>query len=217
MAATVYAVCNQKGGCAKTVTSVSFGIGLAREGKKVLLIDMDAQGSMTASLGYQQPDRLEVTLADILGGILLERHPHDRERLDGFVELMAEICCSTRKTIRVNQEDMCTEVVKSRFLKLDSSHIEYVMDCLDKNTALVGNIRAYTLSALFNAPVTISQYYSSLVSHDMAHVKEQRIWQKLKTSNNPTVSSESWGIPLTPSRCISAKTLIKPLRTECKR
>lgn len=70
MAATVYAVCNQKGGCAKTVTSVSFGIGLAREGRKVLLIDMDAQGSMTASLGYQQPDRLEVTLADILGGII---------------------------------------------------------------------------------------------------------------------------------------------------
>lgn len=101
--------------------------------------------------------------------ILLERHPYDRERLDGFVELMAEICCGTRKTTRINQEDMCTEVVKSRFLKLDSSHIEYVMDCLDKNTTLVGNIRAYTLSALFNAPVTISQYYSSLVSHDMAH------------------------------------------------
>ena len=81
---------------------------------------------------------------------------------------MAEICCSTRKTTRINQEDMCTEVVKSRFLKLDSSHIEYVMGCLDRNTTLVGNIRAYTLSALFNAPVTISQYYASLVSHDMA-------------------------------------------------
>ena len=53
-------------------------------------------------------------------------------------------------------------------LKLDSEHIRYVMDCLDKNTTLIGNIRAYTLSALFNAPVTISQYYASLVSHDMA-------------------------------------------------
>ena len=101
--------------------------------------------------------------------ILLERHPYDRERLDGFVELMVEVCCSTRRTVRINQEDMCTEVAKNRFLKLDSSHIEYVMDCLDRNTTLVGNIRAYTLSALFNAPVTISQYYASLVSHDMAH------------------------------------------------
>ncbi len=101
--------------------------------------------------------------------ILLERHPYDKERLDGFVELMAEVCYSTRRTVRINQEDMCTEVAKNRFLKLDSSHIEYVMDCLDRNTTLVGNIRAYTLSALFNAPVTISQYYASLVSHDMAY------------------------------------------------
>ena len=101
--------------------------------------------------------------------ILLQDNPYDRERLDGFVELMAEVCCSRRPTVRINQEDMCTEVVKSRLLKLDSEHIRYVMDCLDKNTTLIGNIRAYTLSALFNAPVTISQYYSSLVSHDMAN------------------------------------------------
>ena len=101
--------------------------------------------------------------------ILLQDNPYDRERLDGFVELMAEVCCSRRPTVRINQEDMCTEVVKSRLMKLDSEHIRYVMDCLDKNTTLIGNIRAYTLSALFNAPVTISQYYSSLVSHDMAN------------------------------------------------
>ena len=101
--------------------------------------------------------------------ILLERYPYDRQRLDGFVELMAEVCSSSRETTRVNQEEMGTEVVKNRFLKLDSTHIEYVMDCLDQNTTLVGNIRAYTLSALFNAPVTISQYYASLVRHDMAN------------------------------------------------
>jgi len=100
--------------------------------------------------------------------ILLMDNPHDQERIDGFVELMTETVCSGRKTIRINQEDMPAEVVKSRLLKLDSEHIRYVMDCLDKNTTLVGNIRAYTLSALFNAPVTISQYYASLVSHDMA-------------------------------------------------
>ncbi len=101
--------------------------------------------------------------------ILLQDNPYDKERLDCFVELMSEVCCSRRLTVRINQEDMCTEVVKSRLLKLDSEHIRYVMDCLDKNTTLIGNIRAYTLSALFNAPVTISQYYSSLVSHDMAN------------------------------------------------
>lgn len=100
--------------------------------------------------------------------ILLLDNPYDKERIDGFVELMTETVCSGRKTIRINQEDMPAEIVRSRLLKLDSEHIRYVMDCLNKNTTLVGNIRAYTLSALFNAPVTISQYYSSLVSHDMA-------------------------------------------------
>ena len=61
------------------------------------------------------------------------------------------------------------EVIKSRFLKLNSEHIGYVMDSLKSNTAKIGNIKAYTLAALYNAPVTMGQYYTSLVSHDMAH------------------------------------------------
>lgn len=99
---------------------------------------------------------------------LFHDDPGGQERLDGFVELIAEVCCSSRKTIRINQEDLPMEVVKSRFQKLDSDHIRYVMECLDKNTTQIGNIRAYLLSALYNAPVTISQYYSSLVKHHMA-------------------------------------------------
>ena len=70
MAATIYAICNQKGGCAKSVTSVNLGIGLARLGRKVLLVDVDSQGSMTASLGYQQPDQIETTLTNALKGII---------------------------------------------------------------------------------------------------------------------------------------------------
>lgn len=68
--AKIYAICNQKGGVGKTVTAVSLGIGLAREGKKVLLVDVDAQGSLTASLGYQQPDEMEVTLATVMGQVI---------------------------------------------------------------------------------------------------------------------------------------------------
>ena len=82
---------------------------------------------------------------------------------------MAEVCSGSRGTIRVNREEMRKEVVKSCFLKLDSGHIQYVRDCLNRTTTLVRNIRAYILTALFNAPVTISQYYSSLVRHDMAY------------------------------------------------
>ena len=70
--AKITALCNQKGGVGKTVTTVNLGIGLARAGKKVLLVDMDAQGSLTASLGYQRPDQMENTLATILGRIILD-------------------------------------------------------------------------------------------------------------------------------------------------
>lgn len=68
--AKIYAICNQKGGVGKTVTTVSLGIGLAREGKRVLLVDVDAQGSLTASLGYQHPDQMEVTLATVMGQVI---------------------------------------------------------------------------------------------------------------------------------------------------
>ena len=71
--AKITAICNQKGGVGKTVTTVNLGIGLAREGKKVLLVDVDPQGSLTASLGYQQPDQLEETLADVLGFIITDK------------------------------------------------------------------------------------------------------------------------------------------------
>ena len=70
--AKITAICDQKGGVGKTVTAVNLGIGLARAGKKVLLVDMDAQGSLTASLGYQRPDQMENTLATILGRIILD-------------------------------------------------------------------------------------------------------------------------------------------------
>ena len=65
-------------------------------------------------------------------------------------------------------EEMAAGVVKSRFLKLNHEHIAYVLDSLSQNTTLVKNIKAYTLAALYNAPTTISQYYASLVSHDLA-------------------------------------------------
>ena len=68
--AKITALCNQKGGTAKSTTTLNLGIGLAREGKRVLLADLDPQGSLTASLGYQHPDRMENTIADILGRIV---------------------------------------------------------------------------------------------------------------------------------------------------
>jgi chromosome partitioning protein len=72
MASNVIAIANQKGSVGKITTCSNLGIGLARNSKKVLIIDADAQGSLTASLGYQQPDQLDVTLATVMGKVLAD-------------------------------------------------------------------------------------------------------------------------------------------------
>ena len=91
----------------------------------------------------------------------------DPERLDEIVAILLDTVCSQKKEIWIAGEDMPAETVKSRLLKLDDSHIEYVLDCLDKNTTDIRNIRSYILTALYQAPTTISNYYSALVNHDM--------------------------------------------------
>ena len=91
----------------------------------------------------------------------------EKEKVDELVEIMLDVICSTKEKLRVNGEDLPTEVVRSRFLKLDYSHIDYVLAALQKNTSEVRNIRAYLVTALYNAPSTIGNYYSALVNHDM--------------------------------------------------
>ena len=91
----------------------------------------------------------------------------DHEMLDEITELIVDTVCSARKVIRIAGDDYPAEVVKSRFMKLDSSHVQYVMDCMKDNTTYVRNIKKYLLAALYNAPTTINSYYSSLVQHDM--------------------------------------------------
>lgn len=113
-------------------------------------------------------------LENIEYDILIQNHPYDRDRLDELVELMTDTVCSCRETIRIAGDDYPAEVVKSRFLKLDSSHIEYVLDRIRENTTYVRNIKKYLLASLYNAPSTIGSYYTSLVSHDMYGSGERR-------------------------------------------
>ena len=290
----VIAVSNQKGGVGKTVSCVNLGIGLAQEGKKVLLIDADPQGSLTISLGYEEPDEMEYSLATLMMNIvndeklniektilhhkegvdlipanielsaievslvnamsrelilrsmvdrlrefydyiiidcmpslgmmtinalacadsvlipvqaaylpvkglqqliktivsgndeigsdvqayaelirdnidldiLLERYPFDKELLNGIFDLILETVLCRNNEIVVASNKYPAELVRSKFLKLTSSHIEYAMGCMKSNTTKVHNIKKYLLAALFNAPSTISGYYQAEVNHD---------------------------------------------------
>lgn len=90
-----------------------------------------------------------------------------RERLDEIADIIIETLCSTKTTINIAGDDYPAQLVKDKMLKISSSHIEYVFDCLDKNTTYVRNIKRYLLATLFNAPSTIDSYYAALVNHDL--------------------------------------------------
>ena len=109
----------------------------------------------------------ELILENIEYDYLKQRAGLYQDELDEIVELMVETVCAKRKTTRIAGADFPHEVVRSRFLKLDSSHIEFVMDCLHKNTTQVRNIKQYLLTVLFNAPSTMSNSYTAQVNHDM--------------------------------------------------
>lgn len=103
--------------------------------------------------------------------ILVSRHPYDKDTLDEIMELIVDTVCTKRKMIRIASDDKPAEVVKSKFMKLDSEHISFVMDCIKKNTTDVRNTKQYLLATIYNAPLTISSYYDFLVQHDMAEGK----------------------------------------------
>ncbi len=91
----------------------------------------------------------------------------DRDRIEEILALILETVCTKRRTIRIAGDDYPTELVKARFMKLNSEHIRFVLDCMQENTTKIRNIKQYMKAALFNAPSTIGSYYTSLVSHDM--------------------------------------------------
>ena len=100
--------------------------------------------------------------------ILKQDMKFDGDRLDEIVDLMLETVCTARKRVRIAGDDYPAELVKSKFMKLDGEHIRFVLDCMRENTTKIRNIKQYLKAALFNAPSTIGNYYTSLVAHDMA-------------------------------------------------
>ena len=99
--------------------------------------------------------------------ILAKNNPADRIRLDELVELMLDTICSNRSNIRIAGDEFPAEVVKSRFLKLEAQHIQYVLDSLKDNPPHIRNIKKYLLAALYNAPLTIENYYAAQINDDL--------------------------------------------------
>ncbi len=101
-------------------------------------------------------------------GCLLSGRDCRREELDELVELMVDVMMMPdHAVLRIAGAERPAAVVKERFLKLGDSHIAYVLGCLQRNTGKVGNIKAYLLTSLYNAALTIDNYYRAEVNHDL--------------------------------------------------
>lgn len=208
MGATIYCLCNQKGGCAKTVTSVSLGIGLAREGRRVLLVDVDSQGSMTASLGWQQPDQIEVTLSSVLGGILQDSPLppgsgilHHEEGVD---LLPANIELAGLEVTLVNA--MSRETVLRRYLDtVRDSYDAIVLDCMPSLGMLTINV----LAAADYVVIPVQAQFLSIKGLEQLI----RTVAKVKRQINPTLSIAGIVITMADMRTNYAKDIVELLHS----
>lgn len=132
---------------------------LSNTESNLILSENDGMGSEVEAYTELIKENLEWDL-------FREYYPYEQELLDGIFDLILETVLCKSESIVIASNRYPTEVVKSKFLKLNSSHIEYVIDCFKANTTKVHNIKKYLLATLFNAPTTMSGYYQAEVNHD---------------------------------------------------
>lgn len=137
----------------------------------LILSGWDEDRNVDNSVGMNSDDRVSYRLyfeKKLDMSIMRERYPFDREVLDSILDLILDVMCSGRKTIRIAGDDKPLQVVQGQFMKLHSMHLEYVLDCMQQNVSSVRNIKQYLLAALYNAPMTMKSYYRAMVNHDKA-------------------------------------------------
>ena len=132
---------------------------LSNTESNLILSENDGMGSEVEAYTELIKENLEWDL-------FREYYPYEQELLDGIFDLILETVLCKSESIVIASNRYPTAVVKSKFLKLNSSHIEYVIDCIKENTTKVHNIKKYLLATLFNAPTTMSGYYQAEVNHD---------------------------------------------------
>ena len=206
--AKITAICNQKGGVGKTVTAVNLGVGLAREGKKVLLVDVDAQGSLTASLGYKRPDQMENTLAAILGRIISDEPVTPGEGIIHQAEavdlLPANIELSGLEVTLVNT--MSRETILRDYL--NSVREQYDVILLDCCPSL-GMLTINALAAADEVLIPMQAHYLSIkgleqLIHTISNVKRKI---------NPKLEIAGILITMADMRTTYSREIIELLRT----
>ena len=110
---------------------------------------------------------LEIIKENVGYDALCDTNAHNKDNIDEIVSLITDVVCTSSETIRIGKENKPAETVRSVFLKLTDSHIQYVIDCMKETTSRIRNIKNYLLTALYNAKFTINNYYQALVNHDL--------------------------------------------------
>ena len=203
----VIAIANQKGGVGKTTTCVNLGIGLAREGKRVLLIEADAQGSMAASLGIQEPDELEVTLVTIMEKVINDEDVEPNEGIiwhdEGIAFIPANIELAGLETALVNV--MSREMILKQYLDTVKAEYDYILiDCMP-------SLGMLTINALACAD-------SILIPVQAAYLPVKGLEQLIKTIAkvrrmiNPGLKIEGILLTMVDQRTNYAKDIITLLR-----
>lgn len=206
--ARIYAICNQKGGVGKTVTAVSLGIGLAREGKRVLLVDVDAQGSLTASLGYQQPDQMEVTLATVMGQVIqdlpLQPNMGILHHSEGVDLLPANIELSGLEVTLVNT--MSRETVLRECLRgVQEQYDVILLDCCPS----LGMLTINALAAANQVLIPVQANYLSIKGLEQL----LRTISKVRRQINPKLDIAGILVTMADMRTIYTRDVIDLLHT----
>ena len=203
----VICVVNQKGGTAKTTTVENLGIGLAREGKKVLLVDTDPQGSLTISLGYPRPDDLETTLFDLLNKTINEDAIQPAEGIlhqqEGIDLIPANISLAGLEVALVNT--MNRERILKQFLEPVKKDYDYVLlDCMP-------SLGMLTVNALAAADTTLIPVQANYLSAKGLEQLLQTI-NKVKRQINPKLRIEGILLTMVDSRTNYAKEISSLIR-----
>lgn len=205
--ATVIAVVNQKGGTGKTTTCENLGIGLANEGKKVLLVDTDPQGSLTIALGNPRPDDLPVTLTDLMAKIMQDQPPLPKEGIlsheEGVDLVPANITLSGLEVSLVNA--MSRETILKQYLETVKGQYDYILlDCMPS----LGMLTVNALAASDQVLIPVQANYLS------AKGLEQLLQtvNKVKRQINPKLRIEGILLTMVDSRTNFAKEISTLIR-----